>query len=112
LQAPEGFKDVADALDAFPLEDEERDATALGRAVKRRLKALKAEADGPDTAPEKKAKETTSKPRATETSPRSEPRPDVVDVTRESFNQAKWVALACGTLLVAAFVLEIWSIPL
>ena len=112
LQAPEGFRDIADALDAFPLDDEERDAAALGRAVKRRLKALKAEADGPDTATKDKAKETAPEPRATETRTHSGPSPDVVDVTGDSFNQAKWIALACGMLVVAAFVLEIWSIPL
>ena len=115
LQAPEGFKDVVEALAAFPVPVEERDAAGLGRAVKRRVKALKQVEQG-DTEPVKSSDTTDGVPSRTRQSPhkneaKREPEiqaPDEFQPPRE----ARWVALGCGSLVFIAFVLEVWSVPL
>ena len=114
LQAPEGFKNVAEALEAFPLTEDDRDATSLGRAVKRRIKALKSETEAPaedptSTVPAEISERVSLSPPP---SPREQPIQEASEDAVSGPNQAKWIALLCGSLVLVAFVLEIWDVPL
>jgi len=110
LQAGEGFVKIADALEAFPLPLEAKDRTALGRTIKRRIRAL---AETPDSAigpvsEEPENKQATKLQEASDR-PRRKRRPTLEGLVAS--RQARWVALTCGGLVALAFVLEIFTLP-
>jgi hypothetical protein len=119
LQAPEGFSSIGEALKAFPTTDEGADAAGLGRTIKRRIRALSAEQDEPAAASAKEPAKEPAKDKAKDKAKKSpsqtkgsalptEAEPSTFAVSYE----ARWLALACGGVVLLAFVIELFSVPL
>jgi len=115
LQAPEGFASIGDALQAFPTTEEGADAVGLGRSIKRRIRALSAEQEEPKTA----SSDETPPDKATKSPQKAKGKgkgkalpPEAEPSTFSVSHEARWLALACGGVVLLAFVIELFSVPL